>query len=64
MFFVAVDNPTDWGANAPDTPIIGGNYWFFTPGHEAETAGLPPLSVFLTGVANWSDGTPASAHPM
>jgi hypothetical protein len=63
MFFVAVKHPADWGANAPDTPIIGGNYWFFTPGHEAEIAALPKLSVFLTGVANWSDGTPA-AHRM
>ena len=44
MFFVAVKDAADWGANAPDTPIIGGNYWFFTPGHDAEAAGLPPLS--------------------
>ena len=64
MFFVAVKDAADWGANAPDTPVIGGNYWFFTPGHEAESAGLPPLSVFLTGVATWSDGTPATAHRM
>ena len=64
MFFVADKNPADWGANAADTPIIGGNYWFFTPGHEAEAAGLPPLSVFLTGVATWSDGTPAASHHM
>lgn len=64
MFFVAVKDATDWGANAPDTPVIGGNYWFFTPGHEAETASLPPLSVFITGVATWSDGTPAQAHRM
>jgi hypothetical protein len=64
MFFVAVRNEADWGANAPDTPIIGGNYWFFTPGHEAETASLPPLSVFITGVSTWSDGTPAAAHRM
>jgi hypothetical protein len=64
MFFVSVRNAADWGANAPDTPIIGGNYWFFTPGHEAETASLPPLSVFLTAVATWSDGSPATAHHM
>jgi hypothetical protein len=64
MFFVAVRNAADWGANAPDTPVIGGNYWFFTPGHDAETASLPPLSVFIVGVSNWSDGTPAAMHRM
>ncbi len=64
MFFVAVKDVADWGANAPDTPIIGVNYWFFMPGHEAETASLPPLCVFITGVATWSDGTPATTHRM
>lgn len=64
MFFVPVKDGADWGANAPDTPIIGGNYWFLTPGHEAETANLPTISVFLNGVATWSDGTPAPAHRM
>jgi hypothetical protein len=63
MFFVAVKDAADWGANAPDSPVVGGNYWFFTPGHDAETANLPPLSVFITGVATWSDGTQA-AHQM
>ncbi len=59
MFFVPVKDSADWGANAPDTPVIGGDYWFFTPGNEeAETANLPTISVFLTRVANWSDGTP------
>ena len=64
MYFVAVKNAADWGANTPDSPVIGGNYWFFTPGHEAETASLPLLSVFISGVATWSDGTPAPAHQM
>ncbi len=64
MFFVAVRDGADWGANAPGSPLIGGDYWFLTPGHEAESARLPPLSVFITGVASWSDGTPASAHRM
>ena len=64
MFFVAVKDAAAWGANAPDSPVIGGNYWFFTPGHEAEAAGLPPLSVFITGVATWSDGTTSPPHRM
>lgn len=64
MFFVAAKDAADRGANATDTPIIGGNYWYFTPGHEAEPAGLPAVSVFLTGVATRSDGTPAAARRM
>ena len=62
MFFVPVENSADWGANASDTPVIGGDYWFFTPGRVAEIAGLPSLSVFIVGVASWSDGTTAPAH--
>jgi hypothetical protein len=64
MFFVAIKDAAEWGANTADTPVIGGNYWFFTPGHEAEIASLPRLSVFITGVATWSDGTQAAAHHM
>jgi hypothetical protein len=64
MFFAAVKDGADWGADATDTPVIGGNYWFFTPRHEAENASLPTLSVFIVGVGNWSDGTPAAMHRM
>lgn len=64
MYFVAVKDAADWGANAPDSPVIGGSYWFYTPDHEAEIASLPPLSVFIAGVATWSDGTPAAPHQM
>lgn len=64
MFFVPVKDGAEWGANAADTPIIGGSYWAVTPGGEAETAGLPTISVFISGVCNWSDGTPATAHHM
>ena len=63
MFFVPV-GAADWGANAADAPIFGGSYWFLTPGHEVDAAGLPPLSVFLSGVANWSDGAPGPMHTM
>jgi hypothetical protein len=64
MFFVAVKDSAEWGANAPDSPVFGGNYWFFTAGKETPTGNLPHLSVFITGVANWSDGTPAPARQM
>jgi len=64
MFFAAVRNGAGWGANAADSPVVGVDYWFFTPGKEADAANLPPLSVFLIGVATWSDGTPAQTHKM
>jgi hypothetical protein len=64
MFFIPFKDGTNWGANAPGSPVFGGNYWFATPGHEAETAALPRLSVLLVGTCTWSDGTPAPAHQM
>jgi hypothetical protein len=59
MFYVPSNDGATWGANAAGSPIFGGSYWFYTPGHQAEADTLPPLSVFLVGVATWSDGTPA-----
>lgn len=64
MFFIPFKDGTNWGANATGSPIFGGNYWFATPDHPAETAALPPLSVLLLGVCTWSDGTPAPTHQM
>ena len=64
MFYVPFKDGTTWGANAAGSPIFGGNYWFYTPDHQAEAAALPPLSVFLVGVATWSDGTPAAMPRM
>ena len=64
MFFIPFKNGDHWGANAPGSPIFGGNYWFATPDHAAETAALPPLSVVLLGACSWSDGTPATTHQM
>jgi len=64
MFFAAVRNGAGWGANAADSPVAGVDYWFFTPGKDTDAANLPPLSVFLVGVATWSDGTPAQPHKM
>jgi len=64
MFFIPFKDGNNWGANAAGSPIFGGNYWFATPDHAAETATLPPLSVLLLGACTWSDGTPASPHQM
>jgi hypothetical protein len=64
MFFIPFKNGDTWGANVPGSPVFGGNYWFATPDHAAETAALPPLSVLLLGTCTWSDGTPAPTHQM
>jgi hypothetical protein len=64
MFYVPFKDGVDWGANVVGSPIFGGSYWFYTTGHQAEAASLPPLSVFLVGVATWSDGTPAAMPRM
>ncbi|SEI44999.1 hypothetical protein SAMN04487997_0724 [Frateuria terrea] len=63
MFYIPSRDGASWGANAPGSPVLGGNYWFYTAEHQAEAAALPPLSVLLVGVPTWSDGTPA-IHPM
>ncbi len=62
MFFIPFKDGDTWGANAPGSPVFGGNYRFATPDHAAETAALPPLSVLLLGACTWSDGTPAPTH--
>ncbi len=64
MFYVPFKDGANWGANATGSPIFGGNYWYFSPEHQADAAAFPPLSVFLVGVATWSDGTPAGMPPM
>lgn len=64
MFYVPFKDGASWGANASGSPVFGGNYWFYTTGHQAEAAALPPLSVLLVGVATWSDGTPAAMPQM
>ncbi len=64
MFFIPSANGDSWGANAAGSPVFGGNYWLATPGHDADAAGLPPLSVLLVGVCSWSDGTPATMPTM
>ncbi|MGN6226075.1 MAG: hypothetical protein ACTHNM_01475 [Dyella sp.] len=64
MFYVPFKDGADWGANATGSPVFGGNYWFYSPDHQAQAAALPPLSVLLVGVGNWSDGTPTAMPGM
>ncbi|HET7109360.1 MAG TPA: hypothetical protein VFI41_00695 [Gemmatimonadales bacterium] len=62
MFYTDVSNSEDWGANAAGSPVLASPYWFFSPAEAAQVKGLPPMLVFLVGVSNWSDGTPAGQH--
>jgi hypothetical protein len=64
MFYVPAKDGTTWGANLPGSPVMGGNYWYLLPGHDADIAALPPISVFLVATSTFSDGTPAATHPM
>ncbi|MDR6935685.1 hypothetical protein [Luteibacter sp. 3190] len=64
MFYVPARDGTTWGANLPGSPLIGGNYWYLLPGHEADAATLPPVSVFLLATSTYSDGTPVAPHAM
>ncbi|UGB37219.1 hypothetical protein [Frateuria soli] len=64
MFYVPFKDGADWGANATGSPLFGGNYWFYSPDHQAEASAFPPLSVLLVGVSTWSDGTPAAMPSM
>lgn len=64
MFYVPARDGTTWGANLPGSPLIGGSYWYLLPGHEADVATLPPISVFLLATSTYSDGTPVAPHAM
>jgi len=64
MFYVPAKDGTTWGANLPGSPVMGGNYWYLLPGHDADIAALPPISVFLVATSTFSDGTPVTPHTM
>ena len=50
MFIVPGDAEKSWGANLPGSPVIAAN----DPEEGA--------TIFMVGVATWSDGTPAPLH--
>jgi hypothetical protein len=62
MFLTAGMDAKDWGSGAAGSPLISAPYWFFSAKEPSQMKGLPPILVFLIGVANWSDGTPAGKH--
>ena len=62
MFFTVVTDAKDWGSGAAGSPVMSAPYWFFSSKEPSQMKGLPPILVFLVGVADWSDGTPAGKH--
>ena len=62
MFFTVVLDAKDWGSGAAGSPVMSAPYWFFSSKEPSQMKGLPPILVFLVGVADWSDGTPAGKH--
>lgn len=62
MFLTAGMDATDWGSNTAGSPVMSAPYWFFSSKEPSQMKGLPPIRVFLVGVAAWSDGTPAGKH--
>jgi hypothetical protein len=59
MFLTTGIDAKDWGSGAVGSPLMSAPYWFFSSKEPSQMKGLPPILVFLVGVANWSDGTPA-----
>jgi hypothetical protein len=57
MFYEAAADGAAYGANLKDSPVIAGNYWYFSPDTFPELKTFPPLSVLLMGSEKWSDGT-------
>jgi hypothetical protein len=62
MFYNTLADGKDWGAFAAGSPVMASPYWFFGAKEPSEAKGLPPIQVFLVGVADWSDGTPAGGQ--
>jgi hypothetical protein len=62
MFYTAGIDAKDWGSGAAGSPVISAPYWFMSPKDQSQMQGLPPMLVFVVGVADWSDGTPAGKH--
>ncbi len=62
MWYTALADGKDWGSGAAGSPVMSSPYWFFSPQEPSQMKGLPTILVFLVGVADWSDGTPAGKH--
>lgn len=59
MFYAPSKDGAAWGANLPSSPVMSVNYWYLSEQSYPQLQSFPPITVFLVGVAKWSDGTPA-----
>jgi hypothetical protein len=64
MFYAPTKDAAAWGANLPNSPMMGVNYWYFSEQSYPQLLSLPPITVFLVGADKWSDGTPAPSMTM
>ena len=58
MFYAPTRDVAAWGANLPNSPVMGVNYWYLSEQSYPQLESLPPIAVFLVGADKWSDGTP------
>jgi hypothetical protein len=64
MFYAPTKDAAAWGANLPNSPVMGVNYWYFSKQSYPQLLSFPPITVFLIGADKWSDGTPAPSMTM
>jgi len=64
MFYASTKDAAAWGANLPNSPMMGVNYWYFSAKSYPQLLSFPPITVFLVGANKWSDGTPAPSMTM
>ncbi len=59
MFYAPVKDVAAWGANVPNSPLMGVNYWYLSEQSYPQLRSFPPIAVFLVAAEKWSDGTTA-----
>jgi len=59
MFYAPIKDAAVWGANVPNSPVMGVSYWYLSDQSYPQLGSFPPITVFLVGADKWSDGTPA-----
>jgi hypothetical protein len=57
MFYAPIKDVAAWGANLPNSPVMGVSYWYLSEQSYPQLQSFPPIAVFLVGADKWSDGT-------